>query len=63
MLMIKSTPKSQTNQLTLIEEEILFLKEVPDPVRVLEGQGTKLNEKLMELMQLAPALMGYRLKN
>ena len=41
----KSTPKSQADQLILIEEEMLFLKEVPNTARFLERRVTKLNEK------------------
>ena len=45
----KSTTKSQADRLTLIEEEMLFLKEVPNTIRFLEARVTKLNGKVVEI--------------
>ena len=44
----KSTPKAQADRLTLIEEEMLFLKEVPDTLRFLEARVTELSGKVVE---------------
>ena len=41
----KSTPKAQADRLTLIEEEMLFLKKVSDTLRFLEAQVTELSGK------------------
>ena len=49
MSMTKSTPKSHADRLTLIEEEMLFLKEVPDTIRFLEARVTELNGKIVEI--------------
>ena len=59
----KSTPKSQADRLTLIDEEMLFLKEVPDTVRFLEAQVTELNGKVEEIDAWATAWMGFQSKN
>ena len=44
-----STPKAQADRLTLIEEEMLFLKEVPDIIRFLEERVTELNGKVVQI--------------
>ena len=49
MLTKKLTPKSQADRLTLIEEEMLFLKEVLDTVRFLEARVKELNEKVKKI--------------
>ena len=45
----KLTPKSQADRLTLVEEEMLFLKEVPDTVRFLKARVKKLSGKVVEI--------------
>ena len=54
----KSTPKSQADQLTLIEEEMLFFKEVPDSICFLEARVTKLNGKVVEIDAMGNRLDG-----
>ena len=58
----KSTPKSQADRLTLIDEEMLFLKEVPDTVRFLEAQMTELNGKVVEIDTMGNRLDGLPIK-
>ena len=45
----KSTPKVQADRLTLIEEEMLFLKEVPNTIRFLEARVKELSGKVVEI--------------
>ena len=54
----KSTPKSQADWLTLIEEEMLFLKEVPDTICFLEAWVTELNGKVVEIDGMKNCLDG-----
>ena len=54
----KSTPKSQADRLTLIEEEMLFLKEVHDTIRFLEARVTELNGKVVEIDAMGNCLDG-----
>ena len=58
MLATKSTPKAQADRLTLIEEEILFLKEVPNTLRFLEAQVTELSGKVVEIDAMGNHLKG-----
>ena len=58
MLTTKSTPKSQADRLTLIEEEILFLKEVPDTIRFLEERVTELTGKVVQIDAMGDRLDG-----
>ena len=59
----KLTPKSQADRLTRIEEEMLFLKKVPDTVRSLEAQVTELNGKVGEIDAMGNCLDGCQSKN
>ena len=54
----KSTPKSQADRLTLIEEEMLFLKEVPDTIRFLEARVKELSVKVVEIDAMGNRLDG-----
>ena len=54
----KSTSKSQADRLTLIEEEMLFLKEVPDTIRFLEERVTELNGKVVQINAMGNRLDG-----
>ena len=54
----KSTPKAQADRLTLIEEEMLFLKEVPDTLRFLEARVTELTGKVVEIDAMGNRLNG-----
>ena len=54
----KSTPKAQADWLTLIEEEMLFLKEVPDTLRFLEAWVTELSGKVIEIDAMGNCLDG-----
>ena len=54
----KSTPKSQADRLALIEEEMLFLKEVPDTIRFLEAWVIELNRKVVEIDAMGNRLDG-----
>ncbi|XP_022930069.1 uncharacterized protein LOC111436556 [Cucurbita moschata] len=58
MSMTKSTPKSQADRLTLIEEEMLFLKEVPDTIRFLEARVKELSGKVVEINAMGNCLDG-----
>ena len=58
----KSTPKSQAYWLAVIEEDMLFLKEVPDTVRFLEARVTELNEKVEEINAMGNRLDGFPIK-
>ena len=60
--MTKSTPKSQADRLTLIEEEILFLKKVLDTIRFLEARVTELNGKVREIDAMSNRLDGLPIK-
>ncbi|XP_022972954.1 uncharacterized protein LOC111471473 [Cucurbita maxima] len=54
----KSTPKAQADRLTLIEEEMLLLKEVPDTLRFLEARVTELSEKVVGIDAMGNRLDG-----
>ena len=54
----KSTPKSQADRLTLIDEEMLFFKEVPNTIRFLEARVTELNGKVVEIDAMGNRLDG-----
>ena len=54
----KSTPKEKADRLTLIEEEMLFLKEVPDTVCFLETRVTEFNEKVEGINAMGNCLNG-----
>ena len=54
----KSTPKSQADRLTLIEEEMLFLKEVLDTIWFLDARVTELNGKVLEIHAMGNHLDG-----
>ena len=54
----KSTPKAQADRLMLIEEEMLFLKEVPDTLRFLEKRVIEMSEKVVEIDAMGNRLDG-----
>ncbi|XP_022975706.1 uncharacterized protein LOC111475733, partial [Cucurbita maxima] len=54
----KSTPKAQADRLTLIEEEMLFLKEVPYTLRFLEARVTELSDKVVGIDAMGNRLDG-----
>ena len=54
----KSTPKAQADRLTLIKEEMLFLKEVPDTIRFLEARVKELSGKVVEIDAMGNRLDG-----
>ena len=54
----KSTPKAQADQFMLIEEEMLFLKEVPDTLRFLEARVIELSGKVVEIYAMDNRLDG-----
>lgn len=62
MLTRKSAPKSQVDRLTLIEEDMLFLKEIHDTVSFLEGRVTKLNKKVEGIDTIGACLDGLSIK-
>ena len=50
--------KSQADRLTLIEEKMLFLKEVPDTIRFLKARVKELNGKVVEIDAMGNRLDG-----
>ena len=58
MTTTKSIPKSQVNRLTLIEEEMLFLKEVSNTIRFLEERVIELNGKVVQIDAMGNRLDG-----